>query len=202
MRRGSADQRRIAFDGRLVGRRRPIDHDLRLRQQQRIGAVEIAAQRRDLVMRRSFQPRQPPARAQQQDRGDDREQQKPGEQDERRDFVPVDAARSALDEFVQGKLGGCRLGRRRAIRSPMHDSRNGHERIRPDHGRAQPPLLRIVSGMPLRLCWPPPPSPAGPSRANRESLDFTLKRNRAERVQIVNAVASAITSRSRDRYCR
>ena len=28
--------------------------------------------------------------------------------------------------------------------------------------------------------------PAGPSRANRESLDFTLNGNRTERVQIVN----------------
>src|SRR5208282_6652524 len=50
--------------------------------------------------------------------------------------------------------------------------------------------------MPLRLCWQPPPlrqrvsvrpKPQPRLRGRgRESLDFTLKRNRAERVQIVN----------------
>ena len=40
---GSADERRIALDGRLVGSRRPIDPDLRLRQQQRVGPVEESA---------------------------------------------------------------------------------------------------------------------------------------------------------------
>ena len=60
----------------------------------------------------------------------------------------------------------------------------------PCHGRAQPPLIRIVSGMPLCLCWRHHHSPVpflilaargrpGRGRA-RESLDFTLKRNRAE----------------------
>src|ERR1700722_14435577 len=63
-----------------------------------------------------------------------------------------------------------------------------------NHGRA--PLLRVVSGMPLCLCWPPPPSPACPSRANRESLDFTLKGNRAKRVQIVNVTHAQFLART------
>ena len=32
------------------------------------------------------------------------------------------------------------------------------------HGCAQLPLIRIVSGMPLRLCWLPPPIASGSSR--------------------------------------
>src|SRR5262249_21678127 len=47
---------------------------------------------------------------------------------------------------------------------------------------------------PICLCWPPPPSPAGPSRANRESLDFTLNGNRAERVQIVNVLSGVASA--------
>ena len=50
MRRRRADDGRIALDGRLIGRRRPVHHDLRLRQEQRVGAVEAGAQRRDLVV--------------------------------------------------------------------------------------------------------------------------------------------------------
>jgi hypothetical protein len=55
-------------------------------------------------MRGRFQPHKPAACAQQQYRGDDREQQDPREQDDGRDFVTIDAARRALDEFVQDKL--------------------------------------------------------------------------------------------------
>ena len=75
MRRGDADDGGIAFDGRLIGRRRPVHHHLRLGQQQRVGAVEFGAQRGDLVVRRSFQARRAGARAQQHDRGDHGKQQ-------------------------------------------------------------------------------------------------------------------------------
>ena len=43
MRRGNADDRRIAVDMGLIGAGRPIHHHLRFGKQQRIGAVEIAA---------------------------------------------------------------------------------------------------------------------------------------------------------------
>ena len=54
--------------------------------------------------------------------------------------------------------------------------------------RGQRQFVRIVSGMPLCLCRPQSPSrrPVRRERA-RESCKFTLKGNRAERVQIVNA---------------
>jgi hypothetical protein len=49
MRRETADDGRIALDAGFLGCRRPIHHHLRFRGQQRVGAVEISAQRRDLV---------------------------------------------------------------------------------------------------------------------------------------------------------
>ena len=49
-------------------------------------------------------------------------------------------------------------------------------------------LVRIVSGMPLCLCRPQSTIPPAFRRERaRESCKFTLKGNRAERVQIVNA---------------
>ena len=125
IRRGSADQRRIALDGRLVGCRRPVHHDLRLRQQQRIGAVEIAAQCGNLVVRGGFQPHQPTACAQQQDRRDHREQQKSGEQDDGRDLMTVYAARRALDELVQDKLRRLVGPGRRRRHPKSHQKSNG-----------------------------------------------------------------------------
>ena len=51
VRRRDADHGRIALDARFVGCRRPVHHHLRLRGQQSVGAVELGAQRRDLVVR-------------------------------------------------------------------------------------------------------------------------------------------------------
>jgi hypothetical protein len=50
--------------------------------------------------------------------------------------------------------------------------------------------------MPYCLCWLPPPNTAQEGQrilrgSGRESFDFTLKGNRAERVQIVNEAAGA-----------
>ncbi len=74
MGRGNADDAGIAVDPGLIGARRPIHHHLRLGKQHRIGAVEIAAQRGDLVARERLQPCPARARAYQHDRGDDGEQ--------------------------------------------------------------------------------------------------------------------------------
>ena len=101
MRRGNADDAGIAVDVGLVGARRPIHHHLRLGKQQRIGAVEIAAQRRDLVARGRLQPRPARARAHQHDRGDDGEQHEAEHHDQHGDFMPVDAVLGADHELVQ-----------------------------------------------------------------------------------------------------
>src|SRR5215470_2297908 len=90
------------------------------------------------------------------------------------------------------RAGGAVNPMKNAVKAAMADVN------RPHHGRAEYPLLRIVSGMPPFTSAGRHPSPAGPSRANRESLDFTLKGNRAERVQIVNATTLAL---GRRRYC-
>ena len=49
MRRRNADDRGITFDVGLIGGRRPVHHHLWLRGEQRVGAIEFGAQRRDLV---------------------------------------------------------------------------------------------------------------------------------------------------------
>ena len=65
--RGAARRRRRCAGSpsmrRLVRRRRPVHHDLRLRQQQRVGAVELGAQCRDLVATGPQLPGAPRARA-------------------------------------------------------------------------------------------------------------------------------------------
>ena len=96
---------------RLVGARRPIHHDLRLGQHQRVGAIDFVAQPRDLVARPGFQSRRARARAHQHDRGDDGEQHDAEHQREERDLVLVDAAMRGQDELLQRQrrlLGGGR----------------------------------------------------------------------------------------------
>ena len=64
--------RGIADDLGLLARRRPRDDDLRLGQQQRVGAIGLVAQRDDLGARRGLALAGARARAHQRNRGDDR----------------------------------------------------------------------------------------------------------------------------------
>ena len=77
---------------RLVGARRPIHHDLRLGQKERVGAIDFVAQPCDLVARPGFQSRRACARAHQHDGGHDGKQNDTANQREKRDLVLVDTA--------------------------------------------------------------------------------------------------------------
>ena len=125
MRGGYSENSRIAFNGGLVGAGRPVDHHLRLGEQQRVGAIKFGPQACDLVARPGFQPRPARARANQQDRGDDGKQDDAANQSEECDLVPIDAAVRAEDEFLQRQ---CRLlgggGRRQAGRQEAENGGN------------------------------------------------------------------------------
>jgi hypothetical protein len=59
-----------------------------------------------------------------------------------------------------------------------------------------------VSGMPLLPLLAATAIASGSIACNRESLDFTLKGNRAERVQIVNVAQARFMPRSRGPHRR
>ena len=170
MGRSDADDAGIAVDAGLIGACRPIHHHLRLGKQQRIGAVEIAAQRGDLVARGRLQPRPARARAYQHDRGDDGEQHEPEHHDQHGDFMPVDAVLGARHELVQrenrlllgaggeGKDGADNGGQESA--SPrMRAAAADPDRVR----HAPSPLLAATTAHCQRII-------AGKSPANRSTL--------------------------------
>ena len=137
--------RGIAFDDRLIRRRRPVDQNLRLGLQQRIGAVEVGAQCRD----RRHGPQLPgraarTARPQQHDRGNDGKAR--GARAMRTSAAI--SCRSMLREALtttsrRASTGASSARAGAAATTPMA------ARIPRCHGRAQPRLVRIVSGMPL-----------------------------------------------------
>ena len=98
-----------------------------------------------------------------------------------RDLVTIDAARSADDKLVQDQrrllLG---VGRQRRQR------RQWLQAIRPATDEHSPRSSGSCPACPLPLL-----AVTAMRQRNRESHDFTLKRNRAERVQIVNGIANA-----------
>ena len=82
-------------------------------------------------------------------------------------------------------------------------------RLATGEARALPPVIRIMSGIPLpRRILPAPPAPAPvqsqetrpaiglAARAARESIDFTPKGSRPVRVQIVNVASGRRRERS------
>ncbi len=168
MRSRHADGGGIAVDRRLVGARRPIHHDLRLGQNERVGAIDFVAQPRDLVARPGLQSRRAHARAHQHDRGHDGEQNDAADQREKRDLVPVDAAMRGQDELFERQrrlLGGGRRnrveGRKESANSPQ-EPRTRIAPARPDRLRHAPsPLLAAA-------IWPADPPRRRP--ANRTTL--------------------------------
>ncbi len=117
---GAGDQAGVTDDLGVVGRRRPGNEDLRLRQQQRIGAVDRRPRRDALVARGGLRVAEALARAHQQDGGDDREAQNPQRERERDELVPVELQegrdigvdRGAVAD--RGVLGARRRERNRA----------------------------------------------------------------------------------------
>ena len=173
---------------------RPIDHDLRLRLEQRVGAVELGAQPRDLVVRRRFQSRRARARAHQHDGGDDGKQHDADEQHEHRDLVAGRCCamrqarvRAATAPAVRRRRAGNGAMAPMAARNPpipacTADAHSpGSSGSCPACPFASAGCRSLASPLPSPVCW----RRKGRGRA-RESHDFTLKRNRAERVQIVN----------------
>ena len=168
MRRRNADDRRIALDARFVGCRRPIHHQLRLLEQHGVRARRPArsAQRRcsSCCNAAARPPAVPPARRVRTNRiaVTTAEQRKPDNQCQRRDLVTIESpGRSAGRQARAGPAPAFARRRPAATEStPMAASNL------PSHGRTQPRLVRIVSGMPLppllavtAMCQPPPCAP-------------------------------------------
>ena len=80
---------RIADDFRLVGCGRPGDQDLRLGQEQRVGAVDRGLGCQRLVTRRRLDRGQVPTRAQEEDCADDGEAEDAERERKRGDIVAV-----------------------------------------------------------------------------------------------------------------
>jgi len=91
---GAGHQHGIADDLRLVCRGRPGDNNLRLGEQQCIGAVDGRAGRNRLVALRCQRGGKPLACAHEQDRSDDRETQDGKGERERGDLVPIEQQES------------------------------------------------------------------------------------------------------------
>jgi hypothetical protein len=85
-----AHQRGIADDFGLVGGRVPCHQDLRLGKKQRVGAVDRGFGGDGLVARRRLDLGQAPARAHEQDRGDDGEAKHAERERERGDLVAIE----------------------------------------------------------------------------------------------------------------
>ena len=198
--RRTQQQRHVAADIRLVAARRPHDDDLRFGEKQRIGAVALLAQLVDFRLLRGKLLRAARPRAQQRDRGHDREHDDAQRQGERGDLVALKPGNGVeiVGHRTQRGLGCCQSGsrtRRPRCRLCRNRSRNGcvlfaHR-------------LRIMSGMSVPLRGSDPghgpansPSQMSASANAAHKSDNSLKATRAVRVRTVNGSCVALRIRA------
>ena len=145
----------VADDFGLVGGRRPGHDDLRLREQQRLRAVDIGGERRDLLAEKAVGFGGLPAAANQQDRIHHRETQNAERQPECREFVPLEFGEGGhieIDGRELARLGG--MGRQ--WKAGQRETRE--ESASPRIGVTPPALARIMPAFrcPEDSCRSPP----------------------------------------------
>ncbi len=173
--RCAGHQRGVAENVRLVVGRRPRHQNLRLRHQQRVEAIALGLERHDLVAERGVGRCRAQPRAHQHDGRDDREQQHAEGQRHGDDVAAIELREGVEIDVEDAGCGASRRRRSRASRRRRRIRIAADERCAP----ARRPDYSGISDVPLRSRCPllPPTN----------HWDFTHKRNRAERVQIVNA---------------
>jgi len=178
----------VALDAGFFAAYRPVDDDLWLRQQKRIGAIDRPAQSRRFVVRPGLRAGGVPSNAYQHSGSHDGKKNDDCHEREESNFMLNDAAMRVQHKLLerQGRLLG-RAGRRRQYRADGCDPSA--------NSLPAPPKAASVRRDPVRHAPLPQPvvtvMPAVRRGRTRESLNFTLKRIRAERVQIVNATLEA-----------
>ena len=136
----------IADDFGLVGGGRPGHHDLRLREEQRMRAIDIGGERGDLLAEKAVGFGGLPAAAHQQDRIHHRETQNAERQPERREFMPLEFGEGGdieIDRRELARVGG--MGRQ--WKAGQRETRE--ESASPRIGVAPPASCRDHACIPL-----------------------------------------------------